>query len=116
GRYESEERREQGQLLADGPEQRVKDQSQRNVTHGFDEVAGEAGPEQPVVSADVLRRRGSVARHDELGRNVKLTETARDDGEQEQSPGDPRPRLDRPVAVVRVRNGGHRGSPPGSPV
>src|SRR5207253_1323646 len=60
GGYEPEKCGEKGEILADGPEQHVKHQRQRNVTHGLHEVDGEAEAEQRVKITDVFRCGGSV--------------------------------------------------------
>src|SRR5713101_7230108 len=90
GAYESKERGEKGKVLADGPQQYVKDQRQRNITSGFYQVSGEAPAEQRAKSMDVVRCSGSVTRHNELGWNVGLTEATRDEREQEYDSGNPR--------------------------
>src|SRR5438132_791649 len=63
GAHKSEERGEKGEILADGPQQHVEDQRQRNIAHGFYQVAGEAHAEQRVKGLDVLRCGGRVARY-----------------------------------------------------
>src|SRR6266851_526975 len=83
GTYESEERGEKGKTLADGPQQYVKDQRQRNITSGFYQVSGEAPAEQRAKSMDVVRCGGSVTRHNKLPWNVGLTEATGNEREQE---------------------------------
>ena len=56
-----EERGEKGEILVDGPEQHVEDQRQRNITHGFYEVAGEAHAEKRVKSLDIVRCGGRIS-------------------------------------------------------
>ena len=54
GAYESKERGEKGKVLADGLQQYVKGQRQRNITSGFYQVSGEAPAEQRAKSMDVV--------------------------------------------------------------
>src|SRR5260370_10929091 len=83
GADEPEERGEKRKILADGPQQDIEDQRQRNITRGFYEVAAEAPAEQRAKSMDVVRCGGSITPHKELGWNVGPTQAPRDKTKQD---------------------------------
>src|SRR5204863_7872300 len=87
GGQEPKEGGQQREIFADGFEQHVQQQRQRNIAQGLDHEGREA---QAVEKVEVLKVRycsGSVARHDELRWNVSFTKPTRHHREQEKDSG-----------------------------
>jgi hypothetical protein len=69
-------------VLVHALKQPVKGQHQEDQDHPAGEVAHDTETEEPLVSGDVVDRRGRVAVHKKFGRNIDEAQWADDDKEQ----------------------------------